>query len=51
MDGFKLQHGEDILTPKKMLELPRPGAAIANKDGDIAFMVVSQYSFETKKYV
>ena len=49
MDGFKLKNGEDILSPKKMLELPRPGAAIANKEGDMAFMVVSQYSFETKK--
>ncbi|KIM30118.1 hypothetical protein M408DRAFT_67081 [Serendipita vermifera MAFF 305830] len=49
MDGFKLRHGDDVLTPKKMLELPRPGAAVSNGDGDLAFMVVSQYSFETKK--
>jgi hypothetical protein len=49
MDKFKLKDGDDVFTPKKMLELPRPGAAVANEDGDMAYMVVSQYSFETKK--
>jgi hypothetical protein len=51
MEKFQLKHGHDILDPKEMLELPRPGAAIANYEmqGDLAFMVVSQYSFATKK--
>jgi hypothetical protein len=51
MEKFQLKHGHDILDPKGMLELPRPGAAIANYEnhGDLAFMVVSQYSFATKK--
>jgi len=50
MEKFQLKHGHDILDPKEMLELPRPGAAMANyKKQDLAFMVVSQYSFETKK--
>jgi hypothetical protein len=50
MEKFQLKHGHDILDPKEMLELPRPGAAIANYEKqDLAFMVVSQYSFETKK--
>jgi hypothetical protein len=47
MDKFKLKDGEDVFTPKKMLELPRPGAAIANAIGDLAYMIVSK--FEAKK--
>ena len=49
MDKFKLKDGDDVFTPKKMLELPRPGAAVANAEGDMAYMIVSQYFFETKK--
>ncbi|KAG8751278.1 hypothetical protein FRC14_008031 [Serendipita sp. 396] len=51
MDDFKLEDGKDVMSPKYMLELPRPGAATPNKDGDLAFMVVSNYSFEKKKCV
>jgi len=49
MEKFKLKDGSDIFTPKDMLELPRPGAAIANEEGDLAYMVISQYSFGHRK--
>lgn len=49
MDDFKLKHGHGVFTPKDMLELPRPGAATPNPHGDLAFMVVSHYSFEKKR--
>ncbi|CAG7853281.1 Dipeptidyl-peptidase 5; AltName: Full=Dipeptidyl-peptidase V; Short=DPP V; Short=DppV; Flags: Precursor [Serendipita indica DSM 11827] len=49
MNHFKLRDGPDILTPKNMLELPRPGAAVANEAGDLAYVVVSQFSFAKKK--
>ncbi|EJU00159.1 alpha/beta-hydrolase [Dacryopinax primogenitus] len=47
--SFALKEGNDILTPKDMLELPRPGSAVANPAGDLAFISVSEYSFEIKK--
>jgi hypothetical protein len=49
MDNFELKDGNDIFSPKKMLELPRPSPAIANEAGNLAYMVVSTYSFEEKK--
>ncbi|KAG8813035.1 hypothetical protein FRC17_001702, partial [Serendipita sp. 399] len=49
MDDFKLNDGDDVMSPKYMLELPRPGTAVPNQDGDLAYMVVSKYSFKKKK--
>ncbi|KAG8785786.1 hypothetical protein FRC12_017181 [Ceratobasidium sp. 428] len=46
---FKLVDGKDVLSPKKMLELPRPGAGLANDEGDLALVSVRQYSFEADK--
>lgn len=49
MDGFKVKDGDDVLSPFKMLELPRPQSAIANAEGSLALVPVSQYSFEDRK--
>ncbi|KAG9116042.1 hypothetical protein FRC07_007495, partial [Ceratobasidium sp. 392] len=46
---FKLVDGKDVLSPKKMLELPRPGAGLANDEGDLALVSVRQYAFESDK--
>ncbi|KAG8679480.1 hypothetical protein FRC08_016957, partial [Ceratobasidium sp. 394] len=46
---FELVDGKDVLSPKKMLELPRPGAGLANDGGDLALVSVRQYSFENDK--
>jgi hypothetical protein len=50
-DKFNVLEGEDTLSPKVMLELPRPGAGIPNPDGDLAFISVSNHSFEKDKWV
>lgn len=46
---FKLVEGEHVLSPKTMLELPRPGAGLANAGGDLALVSVNQFKFEQKK--
>lgn len=38
-------------TAAEMLQLPRPGAGVANPDGDYALVAVSQHSFDDDKYV
>jgi hypothetical protein len=48
---FKLKEGKHLLSPKNMLELPRPGAGSVNVDGDLLLVPVSKYSFEESKYV
>lgn len=48
--SFKFKDGENVLTPKEMLELPRPGAGAVNEAEDLILVPVSQYSFEEKKY-
>ena len=48
---FKLRTGDDVFTPKDLVELARPGAGVANLAGDLALIPVSKYSFDTKKYV
>jgi hypothetical protein len=47
--NFKFKGGENGLTPKEMLELPRPGAGVVNEAEDLILVPVSQYSFEEKK--
>jgi hypothetical protein len=49
--GFKLKEGANVLSPKEMLELPRPAAAMVNTAGDLFLVPVSKYSFEEKKCV
>ncbi|KAF8755118.1 Alpha beta-hydrolase [Rhizoctonia solani] len=43
---FKLVEGKHILSPKTMLELPRPGNGVANSAGDLTLVPLSQYGFD-----
>ncbi|KAJ1303239.1 hypothetical protein OPQ81_011437 [Rhizoctonia solani] len=43
---FKLVEGKHVLSPKTMLELPRPGSGVANSAGDLSLVSVSQYKFD-----
>ncbi|THH14140.1 hypothetical protein EW146_g6161 [Bondarzewia mesenterica] len=45
---FKLKTGDDVFTPKNLIELARPSAGVANLPGDLVLVPVSKYSFETK---
>lgn len=47
--NFSLVEGKDVLSPKKMLELPRPGSGFANPAGDLALATVRQYNFDADK--
>jgi len=47
--NFKLVDGKDVLSPKKMLELPRPGSGFANDKGDLSLVSVRQYAFKADK--
>jgi hypothetical protein len=47
--NFQFKDGENVLTPKEMLELPRPGAGLVNEAEDLILVSVSQYSFGNKK--
>jgi hypothetical protein len=48
MDGFSLKDGKDVFSPRAMLEIPRPHAGVANFAGDLAYVPVTQYSFENR---
>ena len=50
-DDFVFKSGQDIFTPKDLVELPRPGPGAANFKGDLALVSVSTYSFKDKKCV
>lgn len=43
------KQGPDVLSPRDMLELPRPGSGVANAAGDLAFVSISKHSFGDKK--
>jgi hypothetical protein len=45
--GFK--SGNDRFTPQDLVELPRPGAGVANVAGDLVLVPISKYSFADKK--
>lgn len=47
-DTFAFKEGADILSPKSLLELSRPGEAVANDAGDLVFVPVSKHSFQDK---
>ena len=51
IDDFVFKSGQDIFTPKDLVELPRPGPGAANFKGDLALVSVSTYSFKDKKCV
>ncbi|PPQ67717.1 hypothetical protein CVT25_009323 [Psilocybe cyanescens] len=46
---FNFKEGADIFTPKDLVQLGRPGAAVANDAGDLALVPFSKFSFEDKK--
>lgn len=48
---FSFKEGDDVFSPKDMLEAPRPGAGVANPAGDLVLVSVSKYSFANKTYV
>ena len=48
MDGFSLNDGKDVFSPRVMLEMPRPRAGVANFAGDLAYLPVTQYSFDNR---
>lgn len=47
--SFDFEHGPEILDPKEMLELPRPGAGVVNPAGNLVFVSVTQWFFTEKK--
>ncbi|KAH9932677.1 alpha/beta-hydrolase [Epithele typhae] len=47
--GFAFQQGPDLFSPIDLVQLPRPGAGVANPAGDLVFVPVSQYSLKDKK--
>ncbi|KXN88269.1 Dipeptidyl-peptidase 5 [Leucoagaricus sp. SymC.cos] len=47
--GFALNDNPDRFSPKDLVELERPSAAVPNVAGDLAFVTLSKYSFEDKK--
>ena len=50
-DDFKWQEGADVFTPLDLVQLPRPGAGVANDAGDLVLVPVSQYSSQDKECV
>ncbi|KAI6110982.1 Alpha/Beta hydrolase protein [Pisolithus croceorrhizus] len=47
--SFTLKESPDVLSPKDMLSLPRPGDPLPNAAGDLALVPISQYSFDDRK--
>ncbi|CCO34751.1 hypothetical protein BN14_08858 [Rhizoctonia solani AG-1 IB] len=43
---FKFVEGKHVLSPKTMLELPRPGSGVANSAGDLTLVPLSRYGFD-----
>lgn len=50
-NDFEFKSGEDVFTPKDLVELPRPGTGAANDVGDLVLVPLSKYSFKDKKCV
>jgi hypothetical protein len=47
---FALTESANVLSPKDMLALPRPGAPLPNDIGDLAIVPITTYSFQDRKY-
>ena len=47
--AFSFKSGNGRFTPQDLVELPRPGAGVANAAGDFVLVPVSGYSFADKK--
>lgn len=48
--GFEVKMGDDLLSPRDMLSLPRVGAGTVNNEGDLVLVPVSEYSFEERRW-
>ncbi|KAJ3574713.1 hypothetical protein NP233_g1571 [Leucocoprinus birnbaumii] len=48
-NNFALKEASDRFSPKDLVLLERPSAAVPNPAGDLAFVTVSKYSLEDKK--
>ncbi|KAF9454685.1 hypothetical protein P691DRAFT_189906 [Macrolepiota fuliginosa MF-IS2] len=46
---FALKESKHVFSPKDLVQLDRPSAAVPNAAGDLAFVTISKYSFEDKK--
>ncbi|KAF9483390.1 hypothetical protein BDN70DRAFT_873894 [Pholiota conissans] len=46
---FAFKEGSDVFAPKNLVELGRPGAAVANGAGDLALVPFSKFSFTDKQ--
>lgn len=46
---FEFKQAKDVFSPKDLVELPRPGAPVANPAGDLFLVPVSAFSIEEKK--
>jgi hypothetical protein len=49
--AFAFEEKPGLLSPRKMLELPRPGPGAVNPAGDLVLVSVAQWSFDTRKHV
>ena len=47
--AFEFKSGANVFTPKDLVELPRPGAGVANDVGDLVLVPVGRYSFKDKE--
>ncbi|KAA1469919.1 alpha/beta-hydrolase [Dentipellis sp. KUC8613] len=47
--NFTLKTGDEVFSPRDLIELARPGTGAANPTGDLVLVPVSKYSFDTKK--
>jgi hypothetical protein len=50
-NDFTFKEGSNILSPRELIELERPGHGVANPSGDLLLISTSKYSLEKKKYV
>ena len=48
---FEFRTGKGVFSPYDLVELPRPGAGVANPAGDVVFVPVSKYSIKDKECV
>ncbi len=49
--NFDLKAGDDVFSPKDLIELPRPAGGVANDVGDVVLVPLSKFSFKSKECV
>ena len=49
--NFEFKTGDDVFSPKDLVELSRPGGGIANDVGDVMLVPMSKFSFKDKECV